>query len=494
MTSAPLRAHSPTEKIVLAIVVSTAFLAVVQLSLGASATFVLALAGTTWVSLVPVQIYRLSHIVGAFYFLFCLYFGFNALLLPTLVLRPADANLFTPDFSALVILVFACAAAAGALIPRFFFRNLGPIVRPVASPFLMRRLAIFMFGLGLVGAAINQTGSLRAVGNTLIGYLVLALILEIAATLTHSKNRQSISALGLLIIAVMILSSFLFNSKVGLFITAGTWLLTNLAFGRRIGWQIIIPMGVASVVSTYFFFAINIVRSVRDQVAPIELLLMTFETAIGLATGDPYAVAELEKSASNIHVANLMQYSMLYFEGLPVLAERFVLLPYADAILRAIPADGPFAGVGFITGQLTDLLPAFLNPDKQPSYVGNVMVLQLGLGGDDFNGSPTLGLAPELFYAGGYGFVAFGTIAWFGMISTLLAAVSGTVARNVFAVYLIARYFHSLVAGTSMTFAFFATRQLPVDMLVFILSVWFFSGRDRYAVPIALHAAPNPRS
>ena len=493
MIGSPILARSPTEKIVLAIAVSTGCMAVVQLSLGASATLVLALVGATLVSLVPVQIYRLSHVVGALYFLFCLYFGFNALLLPTLVLRPADANLFAPDFSAVIILLFACAASIGGLIPHFFFRKLGPIVRPVTSPLVMRRLAIIMFGLGLAGAAMTQSGALRAVANPLSGYLVLALVLEVAATLVQSKNRRSMSALGILIIAVLILSSFLNNSKVGLFITAGTWLVTNLAFGRRIGWRIILPIAVASVISTYFFFAINIVRSVRDQVAPFELMLMTFEMAIGLATGDAYSVAEMDKMANNIHVANLMQYSILYFDGLPVLAERFVLLPYADAILRAIPADGPFAGISFITSQFADLLPAFLHPGKQSSYVGNVMVQQLGLGSDDFNGSPTLGLAPELFYAGGYSFVALGTMAWFGTISALLAAVSGTVTRNVFAIYLIARYFHWLVTSTSMSFAFFATRQLPVDMLVFIVSVWFFAGRDRNAVQTAFGAASGSR-
>lgn len=474
--------RSPTDSVILAIAVAGFVLAALQLSLGTSTVVVFALLGTTLISLVPVRVYRLSHIVGALFLLVCFYFGFLALLLPSLVMRPADEGLFVPEFSAQVILTFAIAAAAGALIPRFFMSRMPALVQPIASPLLMRRVAMLMFALGLAGWMLTRLEATRSIGMFLDGFITLALVLEIAATLVTSDNRRSLSMFGILILATVIITSLMNNSKVGLFITAATWLVTNLAYGRRVSWRTIVAMAVLSVAMTYFFFAVNIVRAVRDQVGPLELLMMTIGTALQLAAGDPQALAELDKLSSNVSTVNLMKYSLIYFDGLPVLTERFVLLPFADAMLRAIPPDGPFAGVGFITDQFTNLLPSVFNPDKQSTYVGNVMVMLLGLGDDGFAGHPTMGLAPELFFAGGYALVVVGTLVSYGVTSAALTATCGSVARNVFAIYIIARYGHFLVCGVSTSFVYFITRQLPFDVLVFMLAVRFLTRAPAGAV------------
>ena len=67
----------------------------------------------------------------------------------------------------------------------------------------------------------------------------------------------------------------------------------------------------------------------------------------------------------------------------------------------------------------------------------------------------------------------------FGVTSAVLAATCGSMTRNVFAIYIIARYGHFLVCGVSATFTFFITRQLLFDALVFVLTVRFFSNRTQ---------------
>lgn len=73
--------------------------------------------------------------------------------------------------------------------------------------------------------------------------------------------------------------------------------------------------------------------------------------------------------------------------------------------------------------------------------------------------------------------VIVGTLVSFGVTSAVLAATCGPMTRNVFAIYIIARYGHFLVCGVSTTFAFFITRQLAFDVLVFVLAVRFLSNR-----------------
>lgn len=163
------------------------------------------------------------------------------------MMGPADDGLFAPEFSAQVILVFAIAASTGALVPRFFMSRMPAMVKPVASPLLMRRVAMVMFALGLAGRMLTRIEATRSVGMFLSGFIILALVLEIAATLAASSNRRSLSVL---IVAAVVTTSLMNNSKVGLFITAATWLVTNLAYGRRIRWQAIVALALLSVFVT----------------------------------------------------------------------------------------------------------------------------------------------------------------------------------------------------------------------------------------------------
>lgn len=57
--------RSPTDSVIPAVAVASFVLAAFQLSMGTSAIVVFALLGTTLVSLVPVRVYRLSHVAGA---------------------------------------------------------------------------------------------------------------------------------------------------------------------------------------------------------------------------------------------------------------------------------------------------------------------------------------------------------------------------------------------------------------------------------------------
>lgn len=103
------------------------------------------------------------------------------------------------------------------------------------------------------------------------------------------------------------------------------------------------------------------------------------------------------------------------------------------------------------------------------------MVMLLGLGDDGFAGHLTMGLAPELLFAGGYALVVVGTLVAFGVTSAVLAATCGPMTRNVFAVYIIARYGHFLVCGVSTRYVYFITRQLTFDVLVFVPAVRFLN-------------------
>lgn len=471
MPGTSVRTSSATQRVTLFLAVSAFVFALVQIVLGASPMMVAALLAATVAALAPIRVYGLGHIVGVLFFVLCLYFAYNALLVPTLVLRPADVELFVPEFSAAVVLLFSVSAAAGALAVRLVLPYLPKLAPPIGQARTLRQTAVVSLALGLLGFALVRSPAFASTGALLTGFLYLAFTFEVAATLTESNRRRSLSILGVAILGAVVLTTIMVNSKAGLFATAGAWAVTNLAYGRRIDWRLLLPLAFVAVAITYLFLAINLVRGDRDDVSGLEMILMTIDTAAGLLTGDPQIVAQLEAMTIG-EVRNPSFYSVTYFQELPVLVERFVMLPYVDAILRSMNADGPFAGASFVTQQFGGVLPSFLNPGKEPVYIGNTIAMALGLGGDDFNAHPTMGMAAELFYADGFMGVAIGSAALFFLVCAVLTTTVGPVIGNPFGAFVVVRYVHFLVVGTSMNHLFFVTRQLPLDLaLVFAVAL-----------------------
>jgi hypothetical protein len=100
--------------------------------------------------------------------------------------------------------------------------------------------------------------------------------------------------------------------------------------------------------------------------------------------------------------------------------------------------------------------------------VGALYLLLLLLRPDNGPGAGTV-------FRWGYALVVVGTLVSFGVTSAVLAATCGSMTRNVFAIYIIARYGHVLVCGVSTTYVYFITRQLTFDVLVFVLAVRFLN-------------------
>lgn len=476
--SVPARPSSATRRLTLAVAASALVFAVLQIALGASPLLVVALVGVIIVTLVPVRVYGLAHIVGLLFLAICFYFGYLALLAPTLILRRADAELFVPELSSMVVFAFAASAAAGALAARLIFPYLPLLVRPIEDPRTLRRLAVVALALGVVGMGLSRLqGWAVSLGAFLGSYLILAFAFELTATLKETGNRRSMSPLAIVLAAAIFVGTVTANSKSGLFIAIGAWATANIMCGRRLNWRLIVPGAMLGVLLTYFFLSVNMVRMYREEVSGLELMTMTAETAVGLATADADTLVQLERMKGDNVNTNPLFYSVTYFEGLPVLIERFIMLPYADAVLRSTDPAGPFAGNSFLTRQLWDMLPAFLNPDKDTSYSGNIIVVALGLGDPSFNGNPTIGLAAEFFYAGGYVTVIVGAALLFFLISVVLGTTVGSVAGNAFGVYVFVRYVHFLVVGAGAGVVFFMSRQLPFDLTFLLIMTGALAGK-----------------
>lgn len=463
-------------KVCLSIVAVALLTALFQLvALGANPWVCILAVGAVIVAVTPVWAYGVGASVGVFFLFVCCYWGLNALVVKSFLLQPLESHLYAPVLSHLIVFMAITGASLGAILVRPLLQ-LAPRIRwPASTPEFLRLVSIAGLVFTAIGWGVRLLGSIgEALSVFLVSYAILSFCAECARALVISKGRRHLSAPMLIIGAALVLLSLASNSKFAIMALPLAYVITVLAFGGRFKpSHAVIGLVGACVVSSVVFPAITfIARGDRDRVSATQLVSNTAVAMGQLAAGDETTRRLLEmREARNIR-SGQTGYDVPYTREIPLVFERFILVAYVDAIARRLSLSGPFAGTDFVTRQSANVLPRFLNKNKVEEYSGNQIAIALRLADPGFAGFPTMGWPAETFYAGGLWFSLGSSIIVFAVFSLLLSCTMGTVAGNIFAIFITVRYFHLLACGVFSNYAFFSIRQLPFDIIIFLLIVY----------------------
>lgn len=455
--------------------------AILQTILGNDPLVTLLASATALVTLVPIWLNKLDNIVGIFFTFVLFYWSLTSLILKSILVQRLDSYLYSPLLTHLIIFAAVSAFVAAAVVVRFLLLRTPKIIWPVPTPRQLRLISAFSIALGCLGLVLAQLGGqAQALSVFLTSYLVAAFCAECGRLLIMSKGKTSLSPGAIIIALFFVLSSIANNSKFGILIIPLAYLMTLWAFGGRVRLSyLFIGVVVAIVSSSYIFPAITVIaRQDRGNISADQMVAGTITTIAQMAVGNEDVRRQFElREAARRHGSDAStRYDAPYVRKLPVFFERFMLVPYVDAVARRMTLEGPHAGPRIITSQLKTVLPSFLAPDKRSSYTGNEIVVALRLSQPGFEGFPTMGWPAETFYSGGL----LGVIVWSLIIGSLfIAALSlliGRVSFNLFAVYIVVRYFHLICSGVSVNYFFFISRQLPVDIFLFFV-MYYISTR-----------------
>ncbi len=451
------------------------------IALGADPWVSLLAVGTVFAALLPIWVYGVGRTIGVFYLFVCCYWGLNALVVKSVLLQPLDSYLYTPVLSHLIAFIGIGGASLGAVLARPLLQVLPQIRWPSATPDFLRSVSLAGLAIGLVGLVLSRLGGqAQALSIYLSSYFILAFSAECARELLLTKGRRHTSVFGVVIAALLILFSIASNSKFGIMAIPLAYVVTVFAFGGRFRISHAILGVVAAIfLSSVVFPAISfIARGDREQVSTTQLVANTFVAMQKLATGDESVRVQLAAREAGNMRAGGWRYDIPYQRHAPLIFERFLMVPFVDAVARRLSLSGPFAGPSFITSQLANTLPGFLNPNKVETYSGNDIVVSLRLADAGFAGFPTMGWPAEAFYAGDLSFVFLSSAVVFFVFSLCLSLLMGVSAGNIFAVFVITRYFHLLTCSVFSNYAYFMIRQFPVDLILFAAILLFARWRS----------------
>ncbi|MCJ2189277.1 hypothetical protein [Novosphingobium beihaiensis] len=424
-------------------------------------------------SLLPIRTYGISHSVGVFFIFICFYWSFNSLVLKSVFFQPLDSFLYSPTLSYLIVFLAILGASLGALGTSILLPYFSPPRWQKVPAGALAPISIVSLFIGLSSMIVAKMGVVgEAASVFLAAFLLLALISELARVMIINKSKKGMSIWAAVLVIILVILSISHNTKFLLFAAPLSYVVTIFSFkGRFRVSHFVLGAGAIIFLSSVAFPAITyIARGKRDISTPVELIAYTTDAMVKLATGDKGIRQQLEaREARSLRAAGLFRYDVPYTRQFPLFFERFVLVPYVDAVARVFSVKGPFAGTSFVTSQITDVLPSFLNPNKKEIYSGNVIVSQLGLQDPNFEGYPTIGWPAEAFYANGLLFTIASSFVLFLIFTGFLAIFVGRMEWNIFAIYICVRYFHLLSSGVFGSYIFFMLRQLPVDILLFIL-------------------------
>lgn len=460
--------------VVVAIVAVVA--SVFQLVIGANFLVVVASLGIIAITLVPVRLYGLGHFIGAFFAFMCFYWGMNSLAVKSLTLQKLDSYLYSPVLSYTIVFVSVAGSAVGAMIVNSLLRILPKLAWPTPPPRVLRLVTIFSVVIGVAGVAMARLGgALQAIAVFFSSYIILAFAAECVRMMLVTDRKRALSPFGLALGLGTVLLSVASNSKFGVLLVPVAYVVVVLAYGGRfkVAHFVVGALG-AIFLSSYVFPAISyIARANRDTLSPSEMLATTASSIGGLIVGDEATRQQIEARNARATLGRDAgtRYDVPYVKHAPLFFERFMLVPYVDAVARRMNFEGPYAGAGFIVQRFSNLLPKFINANKVEEYSGHEILTDLRLSQPGFKGFPTIGLPGEVFYAGGTLFAFFASMAVFGVFSIVIGVLVGRIHENLFGVFLFVRYSHLLISGLSMNYGFFIFRQLPVDIVLFLVVI-----------------------
>ena len=342
-----------------------------------------------------------------------------------------------------------------------------PLLRPVTTPRLLRRLSFLAF---LVGFAANLELALRVnvqtdawnISNSFLPCLHLALIAAAASALLRSDGHRILDGWTITVLAVEVAFAFVHNVRTPILESVLALAMTDAAFhGRFTKKQVAITIAaflLLIAITPVFLY----VRNVRDDLPWAERITTT---ARALAN---WREAESAFLAYQYAEGSRSGFFMRYYGAPNNLFERFSHVNDVDVLIAGVNRPSKI-GYEVIERAVQYALPRILVPEKPAGYgEGDWIYFEL-LGTYRYGNFLT---APLI----GVGYMSFG---WFGVFlfpfilgTAILLLIKKTVGfnlrGNVLVIYTFIAVNNLFVEGGVSTYLAMSVRQLPQDTIIML--------------------------
>jgi hypothetical protein len=443
-----------------------------QLVLGCSPLVLSISVLTGIVGLVPVRIYGFKHVIGGIFLFTAGLFSLNGLIIKSVYAQPIDSHLFQPLLSFTVALAGVSAFAAGATVAAPLALRFKGLLKNVVDPAQLRILALISLFIGLSSNAMVLALQEGLVANGIrffVSFTILGIICETAREILLSGGQRTISTLSLIAISLALALSLAANAKSGFVFIGAAYFITCISFSgmRSVLVRLVVSVLIFLFLEKYVFTAIHLARASRGEIDPIAVLDITLSYSWGLLINDINVLADVRAGMLEYIRSDPLLYQIHYFTDDYVsigAIDRFMLVPFIDAIIRDFSLNGPFLGVQNITDRFFDFLPVTLNYNKVYTDQSDVIAWTLGLIPEESLGLVTITLPAELFIYGGLQAVMIIGSLVFCIAALILSLSAPSLNKNVFGIFLLVT-----IGGFLPTTLFLSTEVLLLRTLPTIL-------------------------
>jgi hypothetical protein len=343
-----------------------------------------------------------------------------------------------------------------------------PLLRPVTTPRLLRRLSFLAF---LVGFAANLELALRVnvqteawnISNSFLPCLHLALIAAAASALLRSDGRRILDGWTLTVMAVEVAFAFVHNVRTPILESVLALAMTDAAFhGRFTKKQVAITIA-AFLLLIAITPVILYVRNVRDDLPWGERIT---------ATTSAFANWREAKSAflAFQNAEGLRSGFFMRYYGTPNnIFERFSHVNDADVLIAGAESTGKL-GFKVIDRAVEHALPRVLVPEKPTDYGEGDWIYYEFLGTyryGNFLTAPLIGVGYASF--GWLGVFVFPFLLGTAILLLIKKTVGFNLRGNVWVIYTIIVVNNQFVEGGASSNVAMLVRQLPQDTLMMLL-------------------------
>jgi hypothetical protein len=343
-----------------------------------------------------------------------------------------------------------------------------PLLRPVTTPHLLRRLSFLAFVVGFtanleLALRVNvQTGAWN-ISNAFLPCLHLALIAAAASALLKSDGHRMLDGWTLTILVVEVAFAFALNVRTPVLESILALVVTDIAFhGRFTRKQISI-----TIAGFLLFISITpVILYIRH--APEKLGWSERITATGAALAN-WKEAESALFAYQSKVALSSGFFMRYYDTPTIIFERLSHVNDTDALIAGADRTGKL-GFEVIDRAVQYALPRLFVPDKPIDYGEGGWIYSEYEGINrhgNFQTAPLIG-------------VSYASFGWIGVFllplffgSAILLLIKKTVGMNlignIWVVYTLITVNNLFVEGGTWSNMAMILRQLPQDTIIMLL-------------------------
>jgi len=360
-----------------------------------------------------------SRITGAYVFWYSTLIVIVGVTWKAVVGEPADSNLFDPLLDmGLYATSMVMLLLVTLLNRKMDFRAIG-----IGGGFSKAELNYTAAGLGCIIVWLGiifavpifgtAPGSLVSALNQVNVFGSLGIILLTIGAIKDSGGRRSVNMISIAVFTYFEYLGLLSYSKEAMLTPMVCWAVGIFYARLRVRFVHVVAIVLMGVASFGFISPLSASRDLAEGMDDGQHVMLAWY----LLTHPAYLNAHLKQ----IQVTRDTGVAEYYDQPQGSLVERLSMIPPDDELFT-YSAKGHYEGMAPIYQYFSNLLPHFLNPDKQVTFNGNLYAHEMGMGlaEDDYSTGISFSPVAEAFHCVGWGGVLWLLpLIWILMFSTV---------------------------------------------------------------------------